>query len=394
MNLDQIESRKLVPERMLTLNSKCVPRMNCEDRNLRESMFLPDPNQDMGKSQKSEQDASMNSEQPEQVDAQASEPRQLSWEDMLSKNGFHDIANDDEEMYDEIEDIPIDSGDLADKLMAVVKNHVSEVWSQPRETKLAHEFGLDAGFAYDLLTCDETGEPWDCDLPHQREKCLRNVMERKPQFLIGSPMCTALSALQSLNKWRMNPKKWEALMEKGIRHMRFAAKFCRLQAEQGRWLLHEHPNSASSWKLPEVQELMNDLGIQKTAGHMCRYGMQSMDEHGSSKVKQTTGFLANSAMLVGRLSLKLMGGHRHIQLVGDRLLKPQLVDCFVTHFAKSAPGRDGSPSSCICTQPHIELHTKVHQQALCSQGWRCCFVQHVELSLASTQCHNSLSAAP
>ena len=195
---------------------------------------------------------------------------------------------------------------------------MSEVWSQPRVTRLAHEFGLNAGIAYDLLTCDETGEPWDFDKPEQREKCLRQVMEQKPQFLIGSPMCTAFSALQGLNKWRMHPKKWDAMVEKGIRHMRFAVKLYRLQAEQGRWFLHEHPNSASSWKLPEVQALMNDLGIQKTVGHMCRYGMQSSNEFGPGKVKKPTGFLTNSSLLADCLNHKCLGGHQHVQLVGGR----------------------------------------------------------------------------
>ena len=100
--------------------------------------------------------------------------------------------------------------------------------------------------------------------------------------------------------------------------MRFAIKLYRLQSEQGRWLLHEHPNSATSWKMPEMQSLMSDLQIQKTVGHMCRYGMQSKDEHGSGKVKKPTGFLTNSEMLADCPSLKCMGGHRHIQLLGGR----------------------------------------------------------------------------
>ena len=111
---------------------------------------------------------------------------------------------------------------------------------------------------------DEDGNPWDFDKPEQRAKCLKHVMEQKPQFLIGSPMCTAFSALQGLNQWRMDPAKWDALMEKGLRHMRFAIKLYRLQAEQGRWFRHEHPSSATSWKMPEMKSLMNDLQIQKT----------------------------------------------------------------------------------------------------------------------------------
>ena len=181
------------------------------------------------------------------------DPPGMTWEQIMEENDFHDIVNNDAEMDDAIENIPSDSDDLADQVMSVVQSHVSEVWSVPRVTKLAHQFGLNAGFAYDLLTHDETGEPWDFDKKCQREKRMRHVMEKNPQYFTGSPMCTAFSALQRLNKWRMNPKKWDALMEKGLRHMRFAIKLYRLQAIQGRWFLHEHPNSASSWKLPDMQ---------------------------------------------------------------------------------------------------------------------------------------------
>ena len=132
--------------------------------------------------------------------------------------------NNDAEMYDASEDIPPDSDNMAGQVMSIVQNHVSEVWSVPRVTRMAPKFGLSAGFAYDLMTNDENGQPWGFDKPCQREKCLRHVIEKKPQFLIGSPMCTAFSALQGLNKWRMDPKKWDALIEKGLRHIRFAIK--------------------------------------------------------------------------------------------------------------------------------------------------------------------------
>ena len=178
--------------------------------------------------------------------------------------------------------------------------------------------GSKAGFAYDVMTNGNTGAPWDFDQREQREKCMRHINEQKPQFLIGLLMCTAFNALQGLNKWRMDLKKWNSLMEKGLRHMRFAIKLYRMQADRGRWFLHEHPISASSWKMPEMQALMNDLKIQKTVGHMCRYGMLSSDMLGSSKVKKPSGFLTNSDILADSLSLKCLGGHRHIQLLGGR----------------------------------------------------------------------------
>mgnify|MGYP000930717893 FL=1 len=75
---------------------------------------------------------------------------ELKWEDILNENNFHDVVNDDTEMYDAIDSIPLDADGMADQVMAVVQNHVSEVWSPPRVTKLAGKFGLSPGFAYDL----------------------------------------------------------------------------------------------------------------------------------------------------------------------------------------------------------------------------------------------------
>ena len=58
----------------------------------------------------------------------------MKWEDILNENDFHDVVNDDSEMYDAIDSIPLDADGLADQVMAVVKNHVSEVWPPPRVT--------------------------------------------------------------------------------------------------------------------------------------------------------------------------------------------------------------------------------------------------------------------
>ena len=58
--------------------------------------------------------------------------REMSWEDELDENSFHDIVNDDSEMYDAIDGIPLDADGMADQDMADVQNHVSEVWSPPR----------------------------------------------------------------------------------------------------------------------------------------------------------------------------------------------------------------------------------------------------------------------
>ena len=129
-------------------------------------------------------------------------------------------------------------------------------------------------------------------------------------------MCTAFSILQDLHKWDMDSKKWNALWEKGVRHMRCAVKIYRMQADEGRKFLHEHPNSAGSWKLPEIIELMNRFGCQKSVAHMCRYGMTASDSMGSGRMKKPTGLLTDAEFLKDHLSNNCLGGHRHIQLMG------------------------------------------------------------------------------
>ena len=90
-------------------------------------------------------------------------------------------------------------------------------------------------------------------------------------------------------------KVGRTVREKEISHMRFAINFYRLQAKAGRFFLHEHPNSASSWKLPEVMTFMSDLGITKSVAHLCRYGMTSEDGEGVECIKTPTGFVTNSS---------------------------------------------------------------------------------------------------
>ena len=95
-------------------------------------------------------------------------------------------------------------------------------------------------------------------------------------------------------------------------------KHDRLQVDSGRFFIHEHPNSASSWKMPEMTKLMGDINVDKVFGHMCRFGMESKDGQGVGPVKGPTGFLSNSPLVRNQVSKKCMGGHRHVALMEGR----------------------------------------------------------------------------
>ena len=63
-------------------------------------------------------------------------------------------------------------------------------------------FGIVPGLALDLTTFNENGVAWDFDKPERREAARARIAREKPMFLIGSPMCTASSAWQHLNRER------------------------------------------------------------------------------------------------------------------------------------------------------------------------------------------------
>ena len=96
---------------------------------------------------------------------------------------------------------------------------VSEVYSPPRVTKTARRLGLKAGWALDLRTVDEHGRNWDFSRPDRRKEALCLVRSSQPKMLIGSPMCTAFSQLQALNRSKLGEEKWKLMIEDATRHI-------------------------------------------------------------------------------------------------------------------------------------------------------------------------------
>ena len=90
--------------------------------------------------------------------------------------------------------------------------------------------------------------------------------------------------------------------------------------EQGRYFLHEHPKTASSWKEKCIQKLAGMEGVCTIEGPMCRWKMVSSDATGISFVKKQTKCLTNSPVLAEKLEgvcsneIPGKGWHRHIHL--------------------------------------------------------------------------------
>ena len=73
------------------------------------------------------------------MDGDIDEPRHvpMTWDESHNENNFHDIVNDDEEMYSAINDVPNNDHEMVNQVIGIVHIHISEIWSPPRVTKLA-----------------------------------------------------------------------------------------------------------------------------------------------------------------------------------------------------------------------------------------------------------------
>ena len=133
-----------------------------------------------------------------------------------------------------------------------------------------------------------------------RELADRYIREYKPTFLIGSPMCIMFSQLQVLSKGK-NPEEFEARLKKAERHIEFVTRLYRMQLEGGRYFIHEHPLTASSWKMPCIRRLWDEVGVRAVVADQCEYGLVSRDRWGSAPAKKPTGFLTtNEFVACGR----------------------------------------------------------------------------------------------
>jgi hypothetical protein len=174
---------------------------------------------------------------------------------------------------------------------------ISEIYSPPRVTKVATELTFPVGFALDLSVNDPVDDkPWDFTQKHKRERAIELINTTKPILLIGSPPCTSFSTLFKSNISRMKPEVVKRLQNEGVMHLRFCVELYNMQCDNGRYFVHEHPYSASSWGDREMLRLIYREGVVFGKGHMCRQGMALCDAQGPGLALKATGWLTNSSL--------------------------------------------------------------------------------------------------
>ena len=179
--------------------------------------------------------------------------------------------------------------DLGDSdIVNSLKNiDITEMYSPPRVTVEGEKFGLKAGEAMDLST------GWDFRRKDHRDLAMRHVLEKKPKLVIGSPMCTMFSVLQNWSAW--TPEKERRWVEAKA-HIDFMMEIYKVQDDAGRWFLHEHPASASSWQLAGVKEVLERQGTLLSVIDQCMYGLETYAKNGKKvKARKRTKFMTNCA---------------------------------------------------------------------------------------------------
>lgn len=145
-------------------------------------------------------------------------------------------------------------GQLEKKLLAA---DVTDIFSPPRVTVEARQFGLKAEEAWDLT------HGWDFNKVEHQEAAKTYQENHKPRVLIGSPPCTPFSQLQTLNP--ETDRSREKLRE-GEAHMDFVLDLYRRQVQAGRIFIHEHPSRAKSWGHTGCQRVGQPRGGHSDGG--------------------------------------------------------------------------------------------------------------------------------
>ena len=210
--------------------------------------------------------------------------------------------------------------DIASLLMGFGSNpsavDVAEVFCPGRLAEHAHLFGLTPGLAADLRT------GWDLSTQEGQRECWKHLEREDPYFILGSPMCKAFSVLQSLNKGSEN---YQVTLKHGLNHLKFCMDVYAWQASRGKKFLHEHPWSATSWKLDFVQKVAAMPGVEVRKGHQCPFGQTSTDATGEGLVAKPTGWMSNCSEVLDAVAVECSNKskpaaqhHRHVQLIGGR----------------------------------------------------------------------------
>ena len=242
-------------------------------------------------------------------------------------------------MMDVLQTLGVDAVDAVDYCKRVIKDlpvvplcvigkpyqpTFFEFYGQGNLVKASHgprrNLNLNGLRAFDLRTNKRNGEPWDFARSADRREARRYVEREKPTWVVGSPPCTYFSRLnQSLNHKKMDPQVVEERRREAELHLHFVIGIYKIQLENGRHFLHEHPETATSWDDDQMQKLLREPKVSTTVSDQCEYGLLTPGPSGTLvPAKKPTKWASSSPHMLKRLSTRCKKDHEHQHLLGGR----------------------------------------------------------------------------
>ena len=214
--------------------------------------------------------------------------------------------------------------EVVSTLMDLGALDVLEVFSPQRMTKGLRRFGLRDGVAIDIEEMKPNGEErWNLDRAEDYELLMEMIYKEEPLLLTASPPCSTFSRLRNLSNFKRDPEIVAEEEEVGRGRLRKAVGCCKMQDDEGRFYLFEHPKEATSWNEPELEELRQRSTTYEIVSPMCKFHMKAVGPDGQEgHVRKMTRWLTNSPAiaeeLTGTCANELAGKeiHRHIHLIG------------------------------------------------------------------------------
>ena len=117
----------------------------------------------------------------------------------------------------------------------------------------------------------------------------------------------------------MNQADVDKMMEEGRIHSEFMAKVYAKQMQHGRFFLHEHPATATSWNEKCILKLLMQPEVQLVKADQCQYGLESKSDDGRMlPALKPTKFMTNAPEMAKLLQQRCKRDHEHQQLVSGR----------------------------------------------------------------------------
>ena len=219
--------------------------------------------------------------------------------------------------------------------LPVYVDAVMEIFSPPRLAPVAKQYGLAAQYSFDK-------PEWDADDEICR-RYLRAILDKqKPYMLVLSPECRMHSILQrDCNLAKMDPAAVAVQQETADQHIALCVDLMLRQASGNRKFVLEQPSSASSWQLPAVQRLLQEVPDARIISFaQCRFGLKDPE---GRPLRKSTKFLTNMPSVIKRFAnlqcvcglLGLEHGRIQGQIAGVRVSRwaqqypPELVEALI-----------------------------------------------------------------